>query len=729
MTYEKLKTETNTSLLRDTMCALSVYICICLFAESRFLGGHFIGSAWGCLYIAADFVAEHIADRKKIARLLPVLIAVAPTVLALPSLTSHLALLANCVSTACFERFHMSVRLFEGAEYGILADCALGAAAAWLLTATVRSVKKFPKYICGILIFVIGAVFADGALQAASAALALVLMILSADKNGGLARICVRGGFTAAVFLIAVTSDYVVGAAEFSVQTLTAFVCGGDGYRQPNGDLSRADAFKPQNSAALEIVMDSPEPMYLHGFLGYEYSDGGWSEPDFSKLGGQLDEIIYLDSEGFNAQDQTARLIAAVDESFWDKNSVVINNVGADSRYAYLPAVTCGSDYDTDNYALSLENRSFFLPGKLTYSAETYADFIEKSGELTRLVIKSQADENDGSAEYLQNAALLDDIYCENFTEVPDDLRRILDAQLGGYRCDQGDLNGAANVIYDYLGGFSYDENAENLTLEEFLQAAHSGYSIHFASAAVEIFRYYGIPARYAEGYAVTFDRAEGKLSGSPIRLTDADFHAWAEYYLAGAGWIPFESTPEYFDKMPLPEGVSAQSGEESEPPQSVGPTALDAVTGDRTAKKLPDEPPEDDKRSFAGLIVLSAVLIIFAAALIIRRIRMVKRIKSDLPYAIFRCADMLSGTICIPLGADGNYDFSAITDGELSAELNNLQDICNRRFYAKYSHNSKCYSDDIFPYEVYLKCRRFLCGNKNTYAKILLYLRELFCI
>lgn len=726
MTYEKLKTETNTSILQDTVCALLIYICLCLSAESRFFGGHFIGAVWGCLYIAADFGAERIADRKKFARLLPVLTAVAPSIIALPSLTSHLAELANCVLTVCFERFHMSVRLFDGAEYGIFADCAIGAAAAWILTAIVRSEKKIPKYICGILIIAVGAVFSDGALQAASAALAAMLLFLSADKNGGLARIFVRGGLAAAAFLIAVTSVYAAYAADFSVQTLTAFRFGGDGYRQPNGDLANAEAFKPQNSEALEVVMDSPEPMYLHGFLGYEYADGVWSEPDFSRLSGQLDEILYLDSADFNVQDQTARLIAAADVQTFDKNSVLINNVGADSRYAYLPAVTCNEDIGADNYALSLENRSGFLPRKRTYSAETYAGFIEKSGELTGLVVKSQTETNARSAEYLQNAALLDDIYCENFTAVPDDVRRILDAQLGGYHCEQGDLNGAANVIYDYLGGFSYDENAEKLTLEEFLQTAHSGYSIHFASAAVEIFRYYGIPARYAEGYAVTYDRAEGRLSGSPIQLTDADFHAWAEYYLAGAGWIPFETTPEYFEKMPLPEGVSAQSGEESDMLQSVEPTTLDAVTGDRIAQKLPDEPSESDK-DFSGLIVLPAVLIVIAAALTVRRIRSAKRIRSDISYAIFRCANMLSGTFPVTLGTDGNYDFSVITDSELSAELNELQDICIKQFYADNSHKDEVYSNGVFAYEVYLKCRSFLCGNKNTYAKILLYIKELF--
>ena len=43
--------------------------------------------------------------------------------------------------------------------------------------------------------------------------------------------------------------------------------------------------------------------------------------------------------------------------------------------------------------------------------------------------------------------------------------------------------------------------------------------------------RYYGIPARYVEGYLVTPDMVSGKTGETTLTLTADDAHAWAEYY------------------------------------------------------------------------------------------------------------------------------------------------------------------------------------------------------
>mgnify|MGYP000367472964 CR=1 FL=1 len=39
---------------------------------------------------------------------------------------------------------------------------------------------------------------------------------------------------------------------------------------------------------------------------------------------------------------------------------------------------------------------------------------------------------------------------------------------------------------------------------ENFLTTSKIGHSVHFATAATLMFRYYGIPARYVEGYLIT---------------------------------------------------------------------------------------------------------------------------------------------------------------------------------------------------------------------------------
>ncbi len=106
-----------------------------------------------------------------------------------------------------------------------------------------------------------------------------------------------------------------------------------------------------------------------------------------------------------------------------------------------------------------------------------------------------------------------------------------------------------------------------------FLTKQKKGYCSFFASSATLIFRYYGIPARYVEGYAISYaqvlDSGElyeeeevnseikptledyfdgyselGETALIEIKPTDANAHAWVEIYDETYGWVPVEVTP-----------------------------------------------------------------------------------------------------------------------------------------------------------------------------------------
>ena len=113
---------------------------------------------------------------------------------------------------------------------------------------------------------------------------------------------------------------------------------------------------------------------------------------------------------------------------------------------------------------------------------------------------------------------------------------------------------------------------------------------------------------------AVVFAFAEEAAeyeSGESIILTENHAHAWAEYYLEGVGWIPFEVTPGYMDdeleKAAFStNGESSKRYEQSELPET-------NVEQDR---------PKDDiteaKKDYAVLIAVSVsafVLAVIAAA------------------------------------------------------------------------------------------------------------------
>ena len=98
-----------------------------------------------------------------------------------------------------------------------------------------------------------------------------------------------------------------------------------------------------------------------------------------------------------------------------------------------------------------------------------------------------------------------------------------------------------------------------------FLSDNRKGYCAHFASAAVLAFRSVGIPARYCEGYAISYSQilsrgelvngekysdyydgynALGETAVISINATDANAHAWVEIYVKGKGWVVAETTP-----------------------------------------------------------------------------------------------------------------------------------------------------------------------------------------
>ncbi len=85
----------------------------------------------------------------------------------------------------------------------------------------------------------------------------------------------------------------------------------------------------------------------------------------------------------------------------------------------------------------------------------------------------------------------------------------------------------------------------------DFLFGNHIGYCVHFAHAAVLLWRALGLPARVGTGYAVEEKNRQG---GSAMLIRASDAHAWPELYLEGVGWVVIDITPkESLDDSPPP--------------------------------------------------------------------------------------------------------------------------------------------------------------------------------
>lgn len=154
------------------------------------------------------------------------------------------------------------------------------------------------------------------------------------------------------------------------------------------------------------------------------------------------------------------------------------------------------------------------------------------------------------------------------------------------------------------------------------------GTSFQYATVAAMTLRYFGIPARYAEGYVISPEMAEKYESGETMTVDSNCAKAWVEVYQDGIGWIPMDLTP----------GI----GEILEDPERSEPDKNDSSNKDTTEKKdkEEEEPPEDEqpqpvggsmvmivlKTVLWGLLIVLAALLVVALGLWLRRKLLLRR-------------------------------------------------------------------------------------------------------
>ena len=107
------------------------------------------------------------------------------------------------------------------------------------------------------------------------------------------------------------------------------------------------------------------------------------------------------------------------------------------------------------------------------------------------------------------------------------------------------DLERAQRIVTYLDRNYAFDDAAaDQLALtappSEFLARRSAGTSMDFASATVLLARAAGVPSRLVTGYLPgRFD----PLTGTYV-VRSSDEHAWAEVFLGGAGWVPFDGSP-----------------------------------------------------------------------------------------------------------------------------------------------------------------------------------------
>ena len=87
------------------------------------------------------------------------------------------------------------------------------------------------------------------------------------------------------------------------------------------------------------------------------------------------------------------------------------------------------------------------------------------------------------------------------------------------------------------------------------------------------MFRYYGIPARYVEGYLITPEDAQSMTAGEPYVVDDTHAHAWWSIIRTASAGCHLRTTPSYLEIMNKAEdyqNISGVSGGSSQDDQDM---------------------------------------------------------------------------------------------------------------------------------------------------------------
>ncbi len=179
-----------------------------------------------------------------------------------------------------------------------------------------------------------------------------------------------------------------------------------------------------------------------------------------------------------------------------------------------------------------------------------------------------------------------------------------------------------------------------------FLLENKKGYCVHYATAGTLLARMAGIPARYCEGYLVHCDEENSDIStlydageySWYVPILDSSAHAWAEIYIEGLGWIPFEFTHSYYEPVEIPEPVTSEPVTEdttlqTEPPTESGTLTIPAETSPVTDPAAPGgtETPAGSARIslrpvLTALGIVAVLLVLALCPLLLRRHTLMKR-------------------------------------------------------------------------------------------------------
>lgn len=443
----------------------------------------------------------------------------------------------------------------------------------------------------------------------------------------------------------------------------------------PEGDFTDYRIAPKKAVPALKVTMDKPEVLYLRGFTGSIFSEDVWHEEETENLAKNRDLLYWLNLNAFTPDSQFS---AAAKGMEMEENTIAVENLGACSRYLYVPFSLCDGDY---LYKENLNTDGAFGDGKRSYR---YKALTGGADAISRVLESLQTAEDEQTTAYRKAESAYRQIVYSQYLQVPEEAKELLGKHWNKLAAVYGGVTKltveqAQECALRFLGS-CFPESGIPEELELPLDQAR-GTPYQYATVAVLTMRYFGIPARYAEGYRITEQLVNSGGAGKPMTVDSSCAWAWAEIYQDGVGWLPADLTPGLGDMIEEQPDNTLDGDLELDREEEEDPLEEESDASTQTPESLGGTVVRILKKS---LVWLAYLLLVFVAFCIFLRLRRKKLLEKK--QQLFRDENVANAVGWII--ADATLLLEQMGISRENGSLRDITEPVNARFGEAYAAN-----------------------------------------
>lgn len=614
------------SVLFDLLASVLIFLAL---AAIGYTVSGFSATLWllgaGILTCIAAAIIRHFQKTKL---LLPILLAALLLVV----------LLARNPLLSGFSAAWNTLRGFWAEEKGILLPLAetdgfglwlAGIVTGILLALLALAFSHVPTLAAAALtVLCVAAAFVQpGIMLLAAAAIALLMLTWQKNKNAvSAANFLLVGVIVAGIAAISLQTGMMQSFSQSAKDSLHHWRYEKAEELLPEGDLSEPVVKTESTDTILSVTADTAQTLYLRGFVGDTYENETWTALDAETAAEEKDLFYWLHQSGFYPQSQLATAARLMGN--YQSGSVSVQNLTGCSLYRYEPCTILPERAGlAKNRIQPSAVETSGLRGERGYSYETVSDAQTILPELLDFL---QNDTSDGVKSYLQmESAYREFVYSYALT-VPAEFRAQLGAVLDSC-CESYGPTDSLTKEQAQTAALAFLERCFDGSGDIALPLTDTadGTTYQYATVAALALRYYGIPARYVEGYTVKTAENE------PTSVDANAAGAWVEVYQDGIGWLPLALTPGLED-------LSAEQTESGIKPVGAGKEGNGdgpRITEGQELEQDDAEPDDSEDNTPDGgqrtgllhkpafwIILIAALLLLLLAAVFIRHAVILKK-------------------------------------------------------------------------------------------------------